>query len=93
MTSIGGGGGADDNGTGNNGGSGGGAGGGGGGVRGEGTSTDTTPTNVQAGSRLEETDTRKIYYRDDVDFKELDGNEATNYRSASWYEQLSGETP
>lgn len=50
-------------------------------------------TNVQVGSRYEETDTRKMYYRDDVDFKELDGNEATNYRSDSWYEQLSGETP
>ena len=51
------------------------------------------PTNIQSGSRYEETDTRKIYYRDDVDFKELDGANATNYRSDSWYEQLSGETP
>ena len=51
------------------------------------------PTNVQVGSRFEETDTRKMYHRDDVDFKEENGNEATNYRSASWYEQLSGETP
>ena len=49
--------------------------------------------NVQVGSRFEETDTRKIYYRDDLDFKELDGANATNYRSESWYEQLSGETP
>jgi len=49
--------------------------------------------NFQVGSRFEETDTRKMYYRDDIDFKELDGNEATNYRSDSWYEQLSGETP
>ena len=49
--------------------------------------------NSQVGSRAEIIDTRKIYYRDDVDFKELDGNEATNYRSESWYEQLSGETP
>ena len=57
------------------------------------TYTDTRIPNVQVGSRYEETDTRKIYYRDDIDFKELDGNEATNYRSASWYEQLSGETP
>ena len=56
-------------------------------------SGDTKPTNVQVGSRYEETDTRKIYYRDDVDFKELDGANATNYRSESWYEQLSGETP
>ena len=51
------------------------------------------PINAQVGSRFEETDTRKMYYRDDVDFKELDGNEATNYRSESWYEQLSGESP
>ena len=51
------------------------------------------PTNVQTGSRYEETDTRKMYHRDDIDFKEENGNEATNYRSASWYEQLSGETP
>ena len=59
-----------------------------------GTGTEgTKPTNAQVGSRYEETDTRKMYYRDDIDFKELDGNEATNYRSASWYEQLSGETP
>jgi len=54
---------------------------------------DEKPTNVQVGSRYEETNTRKIYYRDDLDFKELDGAEATNYRSESWYEQLSGETP
>ena len=57
------------------------------------TVTDLKPANVQVGSRLEETDTRKIYYRDDLDFKELDGADATNYRSESWYEQLSGETP
>ena len=49
--------------------------------------------NAQVGSRAEITDTRKMYHRDDVDFKEENGNEATNYRSASWYEQLSGETP
>ena len=54
---------------------------------------DVKPTNVQVGSRFEETDTRKMYHRDDIDFKEENGNEATNYRSASWYEQLSGETP
>ena len=47
----------------------------------------------QVGSRFEETDTRKMYHLDDVDWKEENGNEATNYRSASWYEQLSGETP
>jgi hypothetical protein len=51
------------------------------------------PVNAQVGSRYEETDTRKMYHRDDVDFKEENGNEATNYRSESWYEQLSGETP
>ena len=48
--------------------------------------------NAQVGSRAEITDTRKIYHRDDVDFKE-EGTTPTNYRSASWYEQLSGETP
>ena len=50
------------------------------------------PTNVQVGSRAEITDTRKIYYRDDIDFKEL-GTLPVNYRSESWYEQLTGETP
>ena len=53
---------------------------------------DTKPTNIQVGSRFEETDTRKIYYKDDVDFKEL-GVTPTNYRSESWYEHLTGETP
>ena len=48
--------------------------------------------NYQVGSRLEETNTRKIYYRDDIDFKEL-GTLPVNYRSESWYEQLTGETP
>ena len=57
------------------------------------TSLGGKPTNVQIGSRFEETDTRKIYYRDDIDFKELDGAEATNYRSDSWYEQLTGDSP
>ena len=47
----------------------------------------------QLTSRYEETDTRKIYYKDDISYKELDGADATNYRSESWYEQLSGETP
>ena len=51
------------------------------------------PVNAQVGSRFEQTDTRKIYYKDDVDWKELESVEATNYRSESWYEQLSGETP
>jgi len=54
---------------------------------------DVKPVNVQVGSRFEETDTRKIYYKDDISWKELDGAEATNYTSESWYEQLSGETP
>jgi len=57
------------------------------------TAAITFPTNVQVGSRAEITDTRKIYYRDDIDFKELDGATPTNYRSDSWYEQLTGETP
>ena len=55
--------------------------------------TSVSANAVQSGSRYEETDTRKIYYKDDISYKELDGAEATNYRSASWYEQLSGETP
>ena len=50
------------------------------------------PTNVQVGSRAEITDSRKIYYRDDIDFKEL-GTLPVNYRSESWYEQLTGESP
>ena len=54
--------------------------------------TGSKPTNAQVGSRLEETDTRKIYYKDDISWKEL-GVTPTNYRSESWYEQLSGETP
>ena len=78
----------------------GGSGGGGGGRHGgaggstvDGTTVSITiPTNVQVGSRAEITDTRKIYYRDDVDFKEL-GTLPVNYRSESWYEQLTGETP
>ena len=57
------------------------------------TSDYTRLTNVQLTSRFEETDTRKIYYKDDISWKELDGGETTNYRSDSWYEQLSGETP
>ncbi len=48
--------------------------------------------NAQVGSRAEITDTRKIYYRDDISFKEL-GTLPVNYRSESWYEQLTGETP
>ena len=51
------------------------------------------PSNVQAGIRLEETDTRKIYYKDDIDWKEENDGTIPNFRSASWYEQLSGETP
>jgi len=57
------------------------------------TTVGQKPTNVQVGSRFEETDTRKIYYRDDIDFKELDGADAVNYRKDTWYEQLTGETP
>ena len=55
--------------------------------------TSVSSNAVQVGSRLEETDTRKIYYMDDISWKELDGADATNYTSESWYEQLSGETP
>jgi hypothetical protein len=55
--------------------------------------TANKPTDVQVGSRFEETDTRKIYYRDDISFKELDGADAVNYRKDTWYEQLTGETP
>ena len=62
LTAIGGGAGATDNGTGSNGGSGGGSGGGGGGIRGEGTSTDLTPTNVQDNSILVEKDTANRYW-------------------------------
>ena len=59
-----------------------------------GTGTEgTKPTNVQVGSRFEETDTRKMYHRDDVDWKEENDGNIPNFRSASWYEQLSGETP
>ena len=50
-------------------------------------------TNVQVGSRFEETDTRKMYHLDDVDWKEENDGNIPNFRSASWYEQLSGETP
>ena len=52
----------------------------------------STLSNAQVGSRAEITDTRKMYHRDDIDFKE-EGTTPTNYRSESWYEQLSGETP
>ena len=57
------------------------------------TNTGVKPTDVQVGSRFEETNTRKIYYMDEISWKELDGADATNYSSESWYEQLSGETP
>ena len=54
--------------AGGNGGSGGSGGGTGtnGGSGGAGTSTDTKPANVQVGSRLEETDTRKMYHYETV---------------------------
>ena len=57
------------------------------------TTSTGRPTNVQLTSRYEETDTSKIYYKDDISWKELDGGEIPNYRSESWYEQLTGETP
>ena len=57
------------------------------------TSLGGKPTNVQVGSRFEETDTRTMYHRDDIDFKEEGGAEATNYRFPSMYQQLSGEVP
>jgi len=52
----------------------------------------TFAPNAQVGSRAEITDTRKIYYRDDISFKEL-GTLPVNYRKDTWYEQLTGETP
>lgn len=56
------------------------------------TQLPATLADTQVGSRYEMTNTRKIYYRDDIDFKEL-GTLPVNYRSESWYEQLTGETP
>ena len=54
----------------------------------------SVPTNtIQVGSRYEETNTRKIYHLDDIDWKEENDGNIPNFRSASWYEQLSGETP
>tara|TARA_R110000751_G_scaffold56077_2_gene119932 strand:- start:86 stop:937 length:852 start_codon:yes stop_codon:yes gene_type:complete len=50
-------------------------------------------SNFQVGSRWEQTNTQNIFHLDDVGFKLENGNEATNYTSESWYEQLSGETP
>ena len=50
-------------------------------------------TKFQTGSRFEETGTRNIFHLDSVGWKDVDGIEATNFRSESWYEQLSGETP
>jgi hypothetical protein len=64
LTAIGGGGGGTNAADGKDGGSGGGAGGGGGVVRGEGTSTDLTPTNVQDNSILVEKDTGRRYWFD-----------------------------
>jgi hypothetical protein len=57
------------------------------------SSLTSKPTNVQVGSRFEETDTRKMYHKDDIDWKEENDGNIPNFRSASWYEQLSGETP
>ena len=55
------------------------------------TTAVAKPQNVQVGSRLEETDTRKIYYRDDIGWTEL--GETPFNRKDSWYEHLTGETP
>ena len=49
------------------------------------------PTNVQVGSRAEITDTRKIYYRDDIGWTAL--GETPFNRKDSWYEHLTGEAP
>ena len=49
------------------------------------------PTNVQVGSKAEITDTRKIYYYDDIGWR-LIGETPFN-RKDSWYEHLTGETP
>jgi hypothetical protein len=64
-----------------------------GGRRISGLSSDTKPTNVQTGSRFEETDTRNILIKDDVGWKDIYDKDLSNFRSESWYEQLSGETP
>ena len=57
------------------------------------TVTPYPPANAQSSSRFEETDTRKIYYKDDISWKELDGGKIPNYRSESMYEQFTGDTP
>jgi len=57
------------------------------------STVSSKPTNAKLTSRFEETNTRKIYYKDDISWKELESAEATNYRSASWFEQLSGDSP
>ena len=48
-------------------------------------------TNNQLGSRFEETDTRKIYYTDDIGWKEI--GQTLEFRKDSWYEHITGETP
>lgn len=55
------------------------------------SSTTIDFTNDQIGSRFEETDTRKIYYRDDIGWTEL--GETPFNRKDTWYEHLTGETP
>ena len=55
------------------------------------SSLTNKPTNVQTLSRFEETDTRKIYYKDDVSWKEI--GQALEFRKDSWYEHITGETP
>jgi len=46
---------------------------------------------TQIGSKYAETDTNSVYNKDDVGFKEEDGNEPTNYTHSSIYTHLSGE--
>jgi hypothetical protein len=59
-----------------------------------GTGTEETkPTNVQTGSRFEETDTRNILIKDDVGWKDIYDKDLSNFRSDSMYEQFTGENP
>ena len=51
------------------------------------------PELVQNGSRFEETDTRNMYHKDDVSWKEENDGNIENIRSASLFEQFTGETP
>lgn len=54
-------------------------------------SADFDSTNVQVGSRFEETDTGKIYYKDAIGWKEF--GQTLELRKDSWYEHITGETP